>query len=198
MIVNGPQRASSSLLGLAAILVVVFLAGGAYLWNVYNQLVTMDEAIKAAWAQVENQFQRRADLIPNLVATVKGYAAHEREVLEGIAEARARMAGAKSPEEKMQSSNALDAALGRLLVIVERYPTLKADQSFARLMDELAGTENRLAVERKRYNELVQSYNSRIRRFPEQTVAGLFQFQQAAYFLTPESAKTVPTVEFAR
>jgi LemA protein len=158
----------------------------------------MDEAIRSAWAQVDNQFQRRADLIPNLVATVKGYAAHEREVLEGIADARARMAGAKSPEEKMTGSNALDVALGRLLVVVERYPNLKADRSFARLMDELAGTENRLAIERMRYNELVQDYNSRIRSFPEQTVAGLFHFQQAGYFLTAESAKTAPTVEFAK
>lgn len=195
---NGQQRAFSPLLGLSVILAVALLASGGYLWNVYNQLVSMDEAIRSAWAQVENQFQRRADLIPNLVATVKGYAAHEREVLEGIADARARMAGAKSLEEKINSSNALDVALGRLLVVVERYPNLKADRSFTRLMDELAGTENRLAVERKRYNELVQGYNSRIRSFPERTVAGLFHFQQASYFLVAESAKAAPTVEFTR
>ncbi|MDE2059070.1 MAG: LemA family protein [candidate division NC10 bacterium] len=158
----------------------------------------MDEGIRSAWAQVENQFQRRADLIPNLVATVKGYAAHEREVLESIADARARMAGAKSVEDKISSSNALDVALGRLLVVVERYPNLKADRSFIRLMDELAGTENRLAVERKRYNELVQGYNSRIRSFPERIVAGLFHFQQASYFQAAESAKAAPTVEFAK
>ena len=195
---NGQQRAFSPLLGLSAILVVVLLAGSTYLWNVYNQLISMDEGIKSAWAQVENQLQRRADLIPNLVATVKGYAAHEREVLEGISDARARMAGAKSPEEKMNSNNALDVALGRLLVVVEQYPNLKADGSFIRLMDELAGTENRLAVERKRYNDLVQGYNSRIRRFPERTVAGLFHFQQARYFLVAESARAVPTVEFTK
>lgn len=195
---NGQQRAFSPLLGLSAILVVVLLSGSVYLWNVYNQLVSMDEGIRSAWAQVENQLQRRTDLIPNLVATVKGYAAHEREVLEGISDARARMAGAKSPEEKITTSNALDAALGRLLVVVERYPNLKADRSFARLMDELAGTENRLAVERKRYNDLVQGYNSRIRRFPERTVAGLLHFQQASYFLVAESAKAAPTVEFTR
>ena len=195
---NGQQRTFSPLLGLSVILAVVLLAGSMYLWNVYNQLVSMDEAIRSAWAQVENQFQRRADLIPNLVATVKGYAAHEREVLEGIADARARMAGAKSPEEKMNASNALDSVLGRLLVVVERYPNLKADRSFARLMDELAGTENRLAVERKRYNELVQGYNSRIRSFPERTVAGLFRFEQASYFLVAESARAAPTVEFAK
>lgn len=195
---NGQQRTFSPLLGLSVILAVVLLAGSMYLWNVYNQLVSMDEAIRSAWAQVENQFQRRADLIPNLVATVKGYAAHEREVLEGIADARARMAGAKSLEEKMNASNALDSVLGRLLVVVERYPNLKADRSFARLMDELAGTENRLAVERKRYNELVQGYNSRIRSFPERTVAGLFRFEQASYFLVAESARAAPTVEFAK
>ena len=195
---NGQQRAFSPLLGLAAILVVVLLAGSVYLRNVYNQLVSMDEGIKSAWAQIENQFQRRADLIPNLVATVKGYAAHEREVLDGISDARARMAGAKSLEEKMNSSNALDVALGRLLVVVERYPNLKADGSFIRLMDELAGTENRLAVERKRYNDLVQVYNSRIRSFPERIVAGLFHFQQARYFLVAESARAAPPVEFAK
>lgn len=195
---NGQQRAFSPLLGLSVILVVVLLAGSVYLRNVYNQLVSMDEGIKSAWAQVENQFQRRADLIPNLVATVKGYAAHEREVLEGISNARARMAGAKSIEEKMNSSNALDVALGRLLVVVERYPNLKADGSFIRLMDELAGTENRLAVERKRYNDLVQVYNSRIRSFPERIVAGLFHFQQASYFLVAESARAAPPVEFTK
>ena len=195
---NGQQRAFSPLLGLSAILVVILLAGSVYLWNIYNQLVAMDEGIKSAWAQVENQFQRRADLIPNLVATVKGYAAHEREVLEGISNARARMAGAKSLEEKMNSSNALDVALGRLLVVVERYPNLKADGSFIRLMDELAGTENRLAVERKRYNDLVQVYNSRIRSVPERIVAGLFHFQQASYFLVAESARAVPPVEFTK
>ncbi len=195
---NGQHRGASPVLGISAIVVLVILAGAFYLWSAYNQLVSMDEGIKSAWAQVENQLQRRADLIPNLVATVKGYAAHEREVLEGIADARARMAGARTVEEKMNASNALDSALGRLLVVVERYPTLKADRSFIRLMDELAGTENRLAVERKRYNNLVQSYNIKIRRFPERTVAGLFHFEKATYFQVAESARAVPKVEFAR
>ncbi len=195
---NGHNRAASPVIGISAIIALVVLAGAFYLWNAYNQLVSMDEGIKSAWAQIENQFQRRADLIPNLVATVKGYAAHEREVLESIADARARMAGARTVEEKMDASNALDFALGRLLVVVERYPNLKADGNFTRLMDELAGTENRLAVERKRYNDLVQGYNIKIRRFPERTVAGLFHFQKATYFLVVESAKTVPRVEFAR
>jgi LemA protein len=198
MNVNGQHRGASPVLGISAIVVLVILAGAFYLWSAYNQLVSMDEGIKSAWAQVENQLQRRADLIPNLVATVKGYAAHEREVLEGIADARARMAGARTVEEKMNASNALDSALGRLLVVVERYPTLKADRSFIRLMDELAGTENRLAVERKRYNDLVQSYNIKIRRFPERTVAGLFHFEKATYFQVAESARAVPKVEFAR
>ena len=198
MNVNGQHRGASPVLGISAILVLVILAGAFYLWSAYNQLVSMDEGIKSAWAQVENQLQRRADLIPNLVATVKGYAAHEREVLEGIADARARMAGARTVEEKMNASNALDSALGRLLVVVERYPNLKADRSFIRLMDELAGTENRLAVERKRYNDLVQSYNIKIRRFPERTVAGLFHFEKATYFQVAESARPVPKVEFAK
>ena len=195
---NGQSRAASPILAISAILILITLAGAFYLWSSYNQLVSMDEGIKSAWAQIENQFQRRADLIPNLVSTVKGYAAHEREVLEGIADARARMAGARTVEEKINASNALDSALGRLLVVVERYPNLKADRSFVRLMDELAGTENRLAVERKRYNDLVQAYNIKIRRFPERTVAGLFHFQKATYFQVAEAARTVPKVEFAR
>lgn len=195
---NGRNRAVSPVLAIPGIIVLVILAGAFYLWSAYNQLVSMDEGIKSAWAQVENQFQRRADLIPNLVATVKGYAGHERGVLESLADARARMAGARTFEEKMNASNALDSALGRLLVVVERYPNLKADRSFARLMDELAGTENRLAVERKRYNDLVQGYNSKIRRFPERTVAGLFHFQKATYFQVAESTRAVPRVEFAR
>ena len=195
---NDRNRAASPVLGISAIILFIILAGAFYLWNSYNRLVSMDEGIRSAWAQIENQLQRRADLIPNLVATVKGYAAHEREVLEGIADARARMAGARTVEEKMDASNALDSALGRLLVVVERYPNLKADKSFARLMDELAGTENRLAVERKRYNDLVQAYNIKIRRFPEKAVAGLFHFQTATYFQLVESARAVPRVEFAR
>ena len=195
---NGPRRAASLAFGLSAGVILLILAGGLYLWTAYNQLVSMDEGIKSAWAQVENQFQRRADLIPNLVATVKGYAAHEKEVLEALADARARMAGAKTVEDKMNASNALDSAIGRLLVVVERYPNLKADRSFARLMDELAGTENRLAVERKRYNDFVQVYNTKIRRFPDRTAAWLFNFQKAAYFQVPESARVAPKVEFGR
>ncbi|HLC21072.1 MAG TPA: LemA family protein [Candidatus Methylomirabilis sp.] len=195
---NGRNRAIAPALGIAAVLALVVLGGAFYLWRAYNQLVSMDEGIKSAWAQVENQFQRRADLIPNLVATVKGYAAHERAVLEAIADARARMAGARTIEEKVNASNAMDSALGRLLVVVEQYPNLKADTSFIRLMDELAGTENRLAVERKRYNDLVQQYNTKVRRFPERTVAGLFRFEEATYFQVAESARQTPKVEFVR
>ena len=125
MNVNGQHRGASPVLGISAIVVLVILAGAFYLWSAYNQLVSMDEGIKSAWAQVENQLQRRADLIPNLVATVKGYAAHEREVLEGIADARARMAGARTVDEKMNASNALDSALGRLLVVVSGIRTSK-------------------------------------------------------------------------
>jgi LemA protein len=196
--VNGPNRTIFSILGVVALIGLVVLAGAFYLWSAYNRLVVMDEGIKSGWAQVENQLQRRTDLIPNLVASVKGYASHEREVLANIADARARMAGARTVEEKIAANGALDSALGRLLVVVEQYPNLKADRTFARLMDELAGTENRLAVERKRYNDVVQRYNTTIRRFPERTVAGLFRFSAAAYFQVPESAKMAPRVEFAR
>lgn len=161
-----------------------------------NSFVNMDEDIQKQWAQVENQLQRRNDLIPNLVSTVKGYAAHEKGVLDNIAEARARMAGAKSKEETIDAANQMSSALARLLVVVENYPNLKADQTFIRLMDELAGTENRLSVERKRYNDLVRDYNAARRRFPTNLVASMFGFNEAAYFKVPEEAKAVPKVNF--
>ncbi|HRR40327.1 MAG TPA: LemA family protein [Syntrophales bacterium] len=162
----------------------------------YNQFVRLDEAVKASWSQVENQLQRRYDLIPNLVETVKGYAAHEKEVLTEVTNARARVGGAGTVDEKIKANNELTGALSRLLVVVERYPDLKASQNFIRLQDELAGTENRIAVERRRYNEAVQAYNVAIRSFPANLLAGLFGFKAATFFEAPAAAKTAPEVKF--
>ena len=143
-----------------AVLLVVGLAIGGQFVGIRNDLVTRKEAVSAAWSQVDVALQRRADLIPNLVETVKGYAKHEEKAIDDVASARAALVGAKSPSDKIAANSQLDGALGRLLVIVENYPNLKADQSFLRLQDELAGTENRIAVERRKYNETVQSYNT--------------------------------------
>jgi LemA protein len=162
----------------------------------YNRLVALDEGVKAAWAQVENQFQRRLDLIPNYVETVKGYAKQEREVLIQVTEARAKVAGAGSIEGKIGANNQLSSALARLLVVVERYPDLKSNQNFLRLQDELAGTENRIAVERRRYNEAVRGYNTKIRSFPTILYAGLLGFGRAELFQAPEGAEEPPEVTF--
>ncbi|MEA2624111.1 MAG: LemA protein [Candidatus Binatota bacterium] len=162
----------------------------------YNRMVQLKEEIDAQWAQVENQLQRRNDLIPNLVEVTKGYAKHEKEIFTQIAEARARLAGAGTREQKIESANELSSALSRLLVIAERYPDLKANTEFARLSDELAGTENRIATERRRYNETVRTYNTYIKGIPQRFYAGTFGFKPAEYFEVPESAKAVPKVEF--
>jgi LemA protein len=164
----------------------------------YNTFVGQEEAIKAQWAQVENQLQRRNDLIPNLVETVKGYAQHEQGVFKDIADARSQLLSAKSPEEKIEAANRETGALGRLLAIVENYPQLKANEQFNRLMDELAGTENRLAVERMRYNEKVQEYDTARRRFPANLTAKVFGFKEYPYFQAPPDAKTVPKVNFSK
>lgn len=180
---------------LAGVAVVVILLAG-YVSGKYNSMVSTDEEVKAAWAQVENQLQRRYDLIPNLVETVKGYAGHEREVLTRVTEARARVGSAGSVGDKIQANNELTGALSRLLVVVENYPQLKADQNFIRLQDELAGTENRIAVERRRYNETVKAFNQLIRRFPGNLVAGRFGFTVVATFEAPAAAKEAPKVKF--
>ena len=164
----------------------------------YNTFVSGEEAIKTQWAQVENQLQRRNDLIPNLVETAKGYAQQERDVFGAIAESRAKLAGAQTPEQRMAAANEQSSALARLLVVVEKYPDLKSNQTFARLMDELAGTENRLSVERMRYNEAVQAYNTQRRSFPSNITAGIFGFKEHQLFQVPESAKAVPKVDFTR
>jgi len=176
------------------ILVAVILIG--YGVSSYNNLVTANENIDAKWSQVENNLQRRADLIPNLVSTVKGYAAHEQEIFTAIAEARSKLIGAKGVDEAAEANNELSSALSRLLAISEAYPTLKADANFRALQDELAGTENRIAVARKDYNEAVQTYNSSVKRFPRNIIAGMFGFGPREYFEADESSKTVPKVEF--
>ena len=162
----------------------------------YNRFVSQEEAVKAQWAQVQNQLQRRNDLIPNLVETVKGYAGHEKEVFEKIAESRARLSGAQTPAAAIAAANEQSAALARLLVIVENYPTLKANEQFNRLSDELAGTENRIAVERMRYNERVQEYNTARRQFPGVITARIFSFPDYPLFEAPAAAQQVPKVGF--
>jgi LemA protein len=177
------------------LLVVVFLFYSLFQGS-YNTFVTLDETVKSSWAQVENQLQRRYDLIPNLVETVKGYAKQEKDVLIEVTNARARVGGAGKIPDKIAANNELSSALSRLLVVVEKYPDLKSNQNFLRLQDELAGTENRIAVERRRYNEAVQSYNVAVRSFPGNIVAGVFGFEQAAFFAAPAAAKATPQVKF--
>jgi LemA protein len=174
-----------------AILLAVTLAGCGY-----NRMVGLREQIDAAWAQVQNQLQRRADLIPNLVEVTKGYASHEKEIFERIADARARMLAGGSRAEQIDAANQMTGALGRLLAIAERYPDLKANQQFARLSDELAGTENRIAVERMRYNDVVREYNSYIKSFPAMLYARSVGFDPQPYFQAPEEAQKVPRVDF--
>jgi len=183
-------------LAVAAILVVIGLILVLSAVGIYNRLVGLDESVNAAWAQVENQLQRRYDLIPNYVETVKGFAKQEREVFIKVTEARSKVGGAGTIGEKIEANTELSAALSRLLVVVENYPQLKSDQNFIRLQDELAGTENRIATERRRYNEAVRMFNQTIRRFPTNFIAGLFGFQRAEFFEAPEAAETAPEVSF--
>ncbi len=184
--------------GLLALLGVLMVGAGLYLMSTYNRIVTYEQSVDNAWAQVENNLQRRGDLVPNLVETVKGYASHEKEIFESVAAARGRLAGATTPEEAMAANAGLSSALGRLLAIVENYPDLKANQSFIRLQDELAGTENRLAVARRDYNEQVRAYNTYIATFPANLAAGLFGRKARAYFEAEDEKKEVPKVKFGR
>jgi LemA protein len=164
----------------------------------YNRFVAQQETIRTQWAQVENQLQRRNDLIPNLVETTKGIAQQERDVFGQIAESRAKLSGAQTPEQTIQAANEQSAALARLLVIVENYPQLRSSETFNRLMDELSGTENRIAVERMRYNERVQEYNTLRRQFPSNITASIFGFQEYPVFNAPPEAERVPRVDFGR
>jgi LemA protein len=179
----------------AGLVLILLILGGALIGR-YNGMVTAGEAIDGAWAQVENVLQRRGDLIPNLVETVKGFAAQEKEIFTSVAEARGRLAGATSPREAAAANAGLTSALGRLLAIAENYPNLKSNENFIRLQDELAGSENRIAVERRRYNETVRLYNTSIRRFPNNFLAGVFNFGEREYFEAEEAAQEVPEVKF--
>lgn len=182
------------------VLIVLVLIAGLVFFNLMgtrNELVTKREAIASQWSQVDVVLQRRADLIPNLVNTVKGFAVHEQEVIDSVTKARSALVGARTPQEKIDANAKLDGALGRLLVVVENYPNLKSNENFLRLQDELAGTENRIAVERRKYNEMVQSYNVAIDLFPKNIAASMFGFQRNdAYFKADAGARTAPTVKF--
>ena len=188
-----------ALIIIAVIFVVILvIALGMFSWvkNSYNSMVTMDEGINGAWAQVENVLQRRFDLIPNLVATVKGYASHESEVFIRVTEARAKVGGAGNPAQRMQAEGELSSALSRLMVVVENYPQLKANTNFIMLQDQLEGTENRISVERGRYNETVRLYNTIIRRFPQSFIAGMFGFDKREFFEASAGAEDAPKVSF--
>jgi len=176
--------------------------------STYNSIVALEQDVSAKWAQVENVYQRRADLVPNLVATVKGYAAHEREVLEAVTESRSRVGSMKLTPEMLnnpadlarfqQAQDSLSGALSRLLLVVERYPDLKANQNFLELQSQLEGAENRIAVERKRFNESAQAYNTRIKQFPANLIAGFFKFKEKAYFQAAAGSEKAPVVDFTK
>ena len=180
---------------LAVVVLVGFLIGGKIIGG-YNRVVAMDENVKGKWAQVENQLKRRYDLIPNLVETVKGYATHEKELFENIAQARTQYFQAKGVNNQVQASNQLEGALSRLLLLKEQYPELKANESFLKLQDSLEGTENRIAVERKRYNESVQFLNTYIRTFMGRLYAMIAGVEKAEYYEIPEAEKAAPQVKF--
>jgi LemA protein len=189
------------LIGVVAVLVIgYFMFKGTY-----NKMVTQDETVNQTWSQVENVYQRRADLIPNLVNTVKGYAAHEKETLEGVVEARAKATSvnvdannlnAQTMQQFQQAQQGLSSALSKLMVVVERYPDLKANESFLQLQAQLEGTENRITVERQRFNQSVEVFNKTIRTFPNNLFAGLFGFEKKPYFEADQGAEEVPEVEF--
>ncbi len=185
----------------AAVLILVMTVGG-----IYNRLVKSEEQVSEAWSQVENVYQRRADLIPNLVETVKGYATHERETLEQVIEARSKISQIHLPKDTFndpntltqfeQTQQGLSSALSRLLVVIEQYPDLKANQNFLQLQSQLEGTENRIAVERRRFNEVARDFNTRLRIFPDSAVAGWAGFHRKSYFAADEGARVAPQVKF--
>jgi len=183
----------------AIILILILAVIGIFVFSLfgsYNSLVALDEDVNTQWANVESKLQRRYDLIPNLVESVKGEMAQEKEVFTAIADARARLAGAGTTSEKVEASNELEGALSRLLVVAENYPELKTNQNVTALMDELAGTENRISTERDRYNEVVREYNKTIRSFPKNIMAGMFGFGERPYFEATNGAETAPKVNF--
>jgi len=180
---------------LLVIIGILVLVGISFVGG-YNNLVTLNESVDAQWGQVENQLQARYDKIPNIVATVQGYASHEKEVFQSIADARSRLAGATTVDEQVAASNQVESALARLLVVVENYPNLKADAQFNQLIYELSGTENRIATERMRYNQAVQDYNSRVKRFPTVLLANMFGYGPRTYFEAAAGAEVAPQVQF--
>jgi LemA protein len=183
------------LVALGIIVLLVVIVGG-MLMSSYNNFVALEENVDQSYAQIENQLQRRLDLIPNLVNTVKGYAAHEKEVIASISDARARLAGARTVEEEATANAELSGALSRLLVVVENYPNLKADQQFTQLMDELSGTENRISVARKDYNDQVAVYNKKVKQFPGALIAGMTGFDEKQYFKAAAGVTEAPEVDF--
>ncbi|WP_058485290.1 LemA family protein [Defluviitalea phaphyphila] len=189
------QRSKSGFIILGVVVLFIFIIGFGIVTS-YNNLVVLNEDIDGKWSQVENNLQRRADLIPNLVETVKGYAAQEQEIFTAIAEARSKLIGATGVDEAARANDELSSALSRLLALSESYPTLKSNENFIALQDELAGTENRIAVARKDYNDAVQVYNTKIKRFPTNIIANLFGYNEREYFQADESSKEVPKVEF--
>jgi LemA protein len=202
------SRGLKTLLIVVGLLVVLGVMAYSFFVGNYNKLVGLDEGVKQAWSQVQNQYQRRADLIPNLVETVKGAAKFEKETLEGVIQARANATRPEINAENIlnnpqafqqfqQAQDNLGAALGRLLVVVERYPELKANQNYRDLQTQLEGTENRISVERRRFNETVQGYNRTLRTFPTVMIAGMFGFQQRPYFEATAEAQQVPKVDFS-
>jgi LemA protein len=190
--------------GLVLVGIIVFLS----VMSTYNNLVALDQDVTAKWAQVQNVYQRRADLVPNLVNTVKGYAGHEREVLEAVTESRSKVGSIRITQDMLnnpaelakfqQAQDSLGSALSRLLLVVERYPDLKANQNFLELQSQLEGTENRIAVERKRFNESAQVYNTRMKQFPANVIAGIFSFKGKAYFEAAPGSEKAPVVDFTR
>lgn len=180
-----------------AVVVVLVLIFAGQLAGSYNRLVASQQGVQQGWAEVDNQLQRRNSLIGNLAETVKGTALQEQQVFGDIAAARAAMAGAKTPQEQVQAAQGMDSALGRLLVVIENYPQLRSNEAFLGLMDELAGTENRIAVARDRYNQVVKDYNTMVKRFPTNLYAGIMGFKDAPYYPVPEAAKATPKVDFS-
>ncbi len=186
------KKGLGTIIGILVVLALVFVP----LFGSYNGFVNAEENVEQQYSQIENQLQRRADLIPNLVNTVKGYAKHEENVLGDIADARSRLIGAKTVQEQADADASLSNAISRLLVISENYPELKADKQFTQLMDELAGTENRIAVARKDYNDQVTIYNKKVRQFPGRIVASVFGFEKKEYFKAQAGAEEAPNVDF--
>lgn len=184
-------------LGSIAVILLIIIAFGMFYYSSYNKLIKLDEEVKSAWGNVDVQLKRRVDLIPNLVNSVKGYEQHEADVFKHIADARAKLVGAKTPQDEIKANNQLEGALSRLLVIVERYPQLKANEEFTRLMDNLEGTENRIAVARKRYNDTVKIYNATIRSIPYNFIASRMGLKAMPYFeVENKQERVVPKVNF--